>query len=222
MAELDGPRRGPASRGGARQLVVLCHGVGADGRDLIDLAGPWSKVLPDAAFVAPNAPFPYEMAPEFGGRQWFSLADLTPAAMEAGAREAAPFLFRFLDTELERLGLPPEAYALAGFSQGAMMALFTGLRRKVAPRAIVSFSGALIAPHKLLSERQNRAPVLLVHGEADNVVPAYLSRYAEWGLRAGGISAETLFLPMLGHSIGEAAIAAGADFLGRAFSQTAR
>jgi phospholipase/carboxylesterase len=221
MTELDGPRWGPASRGAPRQLVVLCHGVGADGHDLIDLAPTWGHALPDAAFVSPHAPFPYDMGPEmagFSGRQWFSIADRTPSVLEAGIRVAAPALDAFIDRELERLGLPADAYALMGFSQGAMAALFVGLRRLVAPRAILAFSGALLAPGALAAERRNDAPVLLVHGEADDVVPPFLSREAERTLRAAGVRVESLFSPGLGHGLGDDGMAAGADFLRRAFA----
>jgi phospholipase/carboxylesterase len=219
MAELDGPRWGPAAGGAARQLVVLCHGVGADGHDLIDLAPAWGQALPHAAFAAPHAPDPYELMPQAGfGRQWFSLADLTPAVLEAGVRVVAPAMDRFIDAELARLGLAPEAYALMGFSQGAMTALFVGLRRPTAPRAILAYSGALLAPDRLTAERRNDAPVLLVHGEADQVIPVFLSREAERRLIADGVRVETLFSPGLGHGIDEAGIAAGARFLPRAFS----
>ena len=132
MAELSGPRWGPASKGAARQLVVLCHGVGADGHDLIDLAPRWAQALPDAVFVSPDGPAPYDMAPM--GRQWFSLADRRPEVMQAGAQAAAPALLAFIDAELARLGLASDQVALAGFSQGAMMALYAGLRRRPAPR----------------------------------------------------------------------------------------
>jgi phospholipase/carboxylesterase len=221
MTELDGPRWGPASRGVPRQLVVICHGVGADGHDLIDLAPSWGRALPDAAFVAPHAPFPYDMAREmtgFSGRQWFSIADRTPSVLDAGVRAAAPALDAFLDRELARLGLPPEAYALVGFSQGAMTALFVGLRRTVPPRAILAFSGALLAPAALASERRNAAPVLLVHGEADDVVPSFRSRDAERALRAAGVPVTSRFSPGLGHGIDEEGIAAGAEFLRSAFA----
>jgi phospholipase/carboxylesterase len=169
MEELDGPRYGPASGGAPRQLVVICHGVGADGHDLIDLAPTWARALPDAVFIAPDAPYPCDMGPT--GRQWFSLADRTPARIEAGLRQLQPIFDHFVDAELARLSLPASAYALMGFSQGAMTVLFMGLRRAVAPRAIMAFSGALAAPETLAAELTNRAPVLLVHGEADEVVP---------------------------------------------------
>ncbi|HXA22500.1 MAG TPA: phospholipase, partial [Acetobacteraceae bacterium] len=138
MAELDGPRWGPASKATPKQLVVLCHGVGADGHDLIDLAPTWSHAVPDALFVSVNAPFAHDSG---FGRQWWSVAGRTPAVMDAGVRRAAGFLNAFIDADLARLGLQPDAYALMGFSQGAMTMLFTGLRRAAAPRAILAFSG---------------------------------------------------------------------------------
>jgi phospholipase/carboxylesterase len=217
MTPLDGPRSRPASRGPAQQLIVLCHGLGADGHDLIDIAPAWAHAVPDAAFVAPDAPFPCDMGPM--GRQWFSVADRTPALLEQGVRAAAPFLDAFIDAELARMSLPADAYALMGFSQGAMTALYAGLRRPVAPRAILAFSGALIAPGKLASEAANRAPVLLVHGEDDEVVPASRSREAEAALHAAGIPVEALFCPRLGHGIDDAGLSMGALFLQRAFTQ---
>ena len=114
--DFDGPRFGPASGRAAQQLVVLLHGLGADGNDLISLAPYFAQVLPDAAFVSPHAPFPCDMAPM--GRQWFSLQQRTPEAMLGGVRMSAPVLDAFLDAELERHGLTPERLALVGFSQG--------------------------------------------------------------------------------------------------------
>ncbi|MGO9998578.1 MAG: alpha/beta hydrolase, partial [Acetobacteraceae bacterium] len=141
MAELDGPRWGPASKGVPRQLVVLCHGLGADGHDLIDLAPSWGHALPDALFVSVDAPFIHDSG---FGRQWWCVADRSPPVAAAGVRRAAGFLGPFIDAELARHNLPADAYALMGFSQGAMTALFAGLRRATAPRVILAFSGALI------------------------------------------------------------------------------
>jgi len=215
MTELDGPRWGPASKGAPKQLVVLCHGLGADGHDLIDLAPAWSHAVPDAVFVSVDAPFRHESG---FGRQWWSVADRTPSVMEAGVRRAAGLLDAFIDAELPRLGLPPGAYALMGFSQGAMTVLFTGLRRAAAPRAILAFSGALIAPDRLAVELANRAPVLLVHGEADDVVPAQRSRDAEQALRAAGVPVEAAYVPRLGHGIDDTGLAMGALALQRGFA----
>jgi phospholipase/carboxylesterase len=138
--------------------------------------------------------------------------------VEAGVRRAATFLNPFLDAELTRLGLPPGAYALMGFSQGAMTALFTGLRRATAPRAILAFSGALIAPDSLPAELTHRPPVLLVHGEADEVVPVERSREAEAALRAAGVPVEATYVPRLGHGIDDTGLAIGALALQRGFA----
>ncbi len=221
MNELNGPRTGPAAGGTPQQLVVLCHGLGADGHDLIDIAAAWTHAAPQAAFAAPDAPFPCDLAPM--GRQWFSVADRSPAVMEQGVRRAAGFLDAFIDAELARLSLPPDAYALMGFSQGAMTALFAGLRRPVPPRAILAYSGALIAPERLAADRQAIGagappPVLLVHGEDDDVVPVTRSRDAEAALKAAGIPVESLYCPRLGHGIDEAGLSVGGLFLQRAFS----
>jgi phospholipase/carboxylesterase len=215
MAELDGPRWGPASKAAPAQLVVLCHGLGADGHDLIDLAPTWGHALPDAAFVSVDAPFAHDSG---FGRQWWSVADRSPPVVEAGVRRAAEFLDGFIDAELQRLGLPADRYALMGFSQGAMTVLFTGLRRASAPRAILAFSGALIAPESLATELANNAPVLLVHGEADDVVPAQRSRDAEAALRAANVPVEAVYVPRLGHGIDDTGLAMGALTLQRAFA----
>jgi len=213
---LDGPRVGPRDGRRAEQLVVLCHGLGADGHDLIDLAAFWEKSLPAACFAAPDAPEPCNMGPF--GRQWFDLSDRSPEHLAAGVRSAALFLDAFIESELTRLSLPPDAYALMGFSQGAMTALYVGLRRSPGPRAILAYSGALIAPETLAEERANDAPVLIVHGEADTVLPAALSHLAEEQLRAACVAVESLYLPLLGHGIDDAGLSAGALFLQRAFA----
>ena len=216
MAMLDGPRWGPKSGGPAKQLVVLCHGLGADGLDLIDIAPAWSHAVPDAVFVAPNAPEACDMGPF--GRQWFSVADRSPPAREAGVRQAAVALDAFIDAELARLGLPPDAYALMGFSQGAMTSLFAGLRRATAPRVILAYSGGLIAADKLAAEIRHRPPVLLVHGEDDGVVLMTHSQEAADALEAVGVPVDLNFRPHLEHGIDETGISLGALALQRAFA----
>ncbi len=216
MAGLTGLRWGPASKGTARQLVVLCHGVGADGHDLIDLAPTWSHALPDALFVAPDAPEPYDGGPT--GRQWFSLQDRTPSMLDAGARQAAPRLLAFTDAELAQAGLPPDAVAMMGFSQGAMMVLHAGLRRPAPPRGILAYAGALLDTPGLAAECTGHPPVLLVHGEQDEVVPFSRAGAAEAALVRLGFPVQTLWCPGLGHGIDDAGLSAGALFLQRLFA----
>ncbi len=209
--ELDGPRLAPQAGGKAKSLVVLLHGLGADGNDLISLAPLWARVLPNTAFVSPHAPFPCDMAPY--GRQWFSLLDRTPARVLAGVQAAAPILDSFLDAELARHDLPPERMALVGFSQGTMMSLFVAPRRAVAIAGVVGFSGALVGAELMATEARSRPPVLLVHGDADPVVPFERMAQAASALDAAGIAVETLACPDLPHSIDEAGLQAGAEFL---------
>jgi phospholipase/carboxylesterase len=215
MAVLDAIHWGPASKAAPKQLVVLCHGLGADAYDPIDIAPTWGNTLPDAIFASVNAPEEHESG---FGRQWWPVGDRRPEVMAGGARNAAKHLDAFIDAELERLGLPPDAYAMMGFSQGAMTVLFTGLRRIVAPKAILAFSGALIAPDSLESELRNRAPVLLAHGEADGQVPVSRSRDAEAELKRLNVPVETAYSPGLGHGIDDHGIAMAALTLQKAFA----
>lgn len=216
MAGLAGLRWGPASKRPPHQLVVLCHGVGADGHDLIDLAPTWSHALPDALFVAPDAPQRYDQGPT--GRQWFSLQDRTPAVLDAAARQAAPLLLAYIDAELAQAGLPPDAVAMMGFSQGAMMALHAGLRRRPPPCGILAYSGALLDTPGLAAECTGHPPVLLVHGQEDDVVPFARAGAAESALVRLGIPVQTLWCPKLGHGIDDAGLSAGALFLQRLFA----
>lgn len=223
MAHLTAHRFGPAAGGAPRQLVVIAHGLGANGADLIPIAQSFADVLPHALFLAPDAPEPCDLvSPEEGrhARQWFSLGDWRPATMEAGLRQGAPALDRFIDESLVEHKIAPQDYALVGFSQGAMMALFTGLRRQTPPRAILAYAGILLGPERLAAEIANAAPVLLVHGERDEVVPAEFSRMAEKQLRSLSVPAELVLVPHLGHAIDPAGLAAGARLLGRVFSST--
>jgi phospholipase/carboxylesterase len=196
---LSGPVRNPASGGAPRQLVMLLHGVGADGNDLIGLAPLFARVLPDAEFVSPNAPFPCDMAPF--GFQWFSIQDRTPAAILAGVRRAAPILDAFIDAELARRQLDEGDLALVGFSQGTMMSLYVGLRRARAVAGILGYSGALVGADLLADEIRARPPVLLVHGDADPIVPYAALSHAERALAAAGVPVETLTCPDLEHGI---------------------
>ena len=216
MEPLNVLRRAPASKGRARLLVVICHGVGADGRDVYPLSEPLAQALPDAAFLVPDGPEPCDMAPM--GRQWFSLQDRTPRVLEAGARRATPRLAASVDAELGRLELAPDALALMGFSQGAMMVQFAGLRWRPPPRAILAYSGAILDSPALDAEITGRPPTLLVHGQEDEVVPFDRGPAAEATLRRLGVPVVTLWQPGVGHWIDDAGLAAGALFLQQVFA----
>jgi phospholipase/carboxylesterase len=215
--ELDGPRLEPRS-GPARQLVVFLHGYGADGNDLIDIGRAWQALLPHAAFVSPHAPEPLPQAPM--GKQWFALTFRDPNERWVGANKVAPVLERFLDAELERRNLPSSALALVGFSQGTMIALHVGLRRAVAPFAIVGYSGLLVVPpdsnaEKLATEIKSRPPVLLVHGELDDLIPAQALFHAASGLAALGVPVEWHLSRGIGHGIDQEGVRHGGEFLAR-------
>jgi phospholipase/carboxylesterase len=207
---LDGPRLAPATGGAAKQLVVLLHGYGADGNDLIALGQYWRGLLPDAAFISPNAPEPCAGNP-FGGRQWFELTFRDPGERWRGVRQAAPALNAFLDQELAALGLGDDALALVGFSQGTMMALHVGLRRARPMAGIVGFSGLLAGPEHLAADLASRPPVLLVHGDHDDVIPVEALIQARSVLAAASVPVEWHVSEGMGHGIGED----GLDLAGR-------
>jgi phospholipase/carboxylesterase len=208
----------PVGGGLAKQLVVLLHGYGADGEDLIGLAPLLGQVLPDAAFVAPNAPFPCAMSAF--GCQWFDVWDADSARRLEGARLANKILQPFYDVQLEAHNVPPEELYIVGFSQGTMMALHSGLRRPVPPRAIVGFAGRLMAAHLLAEEMTCRPPVMLAHGADDDVVPVESLEAANTALRAAGVAVESHVIPGLGHGIDETGILHAAQFLRRIHEAT--
>ncbi|BBK44207.1 phospholipase [Allostella vacuolata] len=211
MMQLSGPTLAPASGGAAREVVLLLHGLGADGNDLIGLAPYFAQHLPHAAFAAPNAPFPCDMAPY--GYQWFSLQDRTPAMMLAGIQAAAPLLDAYIDALLEEHGLGDDRLAFVGFSQGTMMSLHVAPRREREAAGVVGFSGALLAGDRLAGDLRSRPPILLVHGDADPVVPFEALRVASAGLAAAGLPVKVERRPGLGHSIDEPGIRLATDFL---------
>lgn len=216
LIELTAHTHPPPAGGRPRELVVLLHGYGADGRDLLGLAPYWARALPHAEFVAPDAPFPCEMSP--AGFQWFSFDDRSPAMLLAGAQAAAAALDGFLDDLLSARGLADDRLALAGFSQGTMMALHVAPRRRHCLAGVVGFSGALLAPDRLPQEVRSRPPVLLIHGDADTVVPFASLQAAVSGLQAAGIEVAAKALPGLGHGIDERSLAEGGGFLTACFA----
>jgi phospholipase/carboxylesterase len=221
-AELDGPRLAPRSAR-ARQLVIILHGYGADGNDLIEIAKVWQPLLPDAAFVAPHAPEPCEQAPTM--RQWFALTFRDPDERWVGVNKARPVLERFIDAELARLDLPASALALVGFSQGTMMALHVGLRRAVPPAAIVGYSGLLVLPpdgdlDTVAAEISVRPPVLLVHGQQDDVIPAQALFQATDVLAALGVPTQWHMSAGVGHSIDPEGLRHGGEFLAGCFARS--
>ncbi len=215
MPQLSGPQQLPLDGGPARRLVVLLHGVGADGYDIAGLAPVYQTVLPDALFIAPNAPEPYDEAPF--GNQWFSVGDRRPETRLAGARAVAPVLDAFLDEALAGHGLSDADLALVGFSQGAMLALHVGLRRRRPCAGIIAHSGKLLGDDVLSQEIRVRPPVLLTHGGFDEIVPVASLPAARTALSAAGVNVEAHVIPGLGHAIDETTIRLDLAFLRRLF-----
>lgn len=208
---LDGPRMPPARGGKPDALVVLLHGYGSNGADLISLAPYWAKTLPGAAFVSPNAIEPVPQSP--GGYQWFPISNLDPHLMESGARAAAQSVDRFLDRELEKYGLPANRLALVGFSQGTMMALHVGLRREQPVAAVLGFSGVLVGGRKLKEDMRSKPPILLIHGDRDPTIPIPAMFDSADQLAAAGHGAQWHISYGVPHSIGPDGLELGGEFL---------
>ncbi|MFO0995756.1 MAG: alpha/beta fold hydrolase [Alphaproteobacteria bacterium] len=211
LFDLSGPGMPPANGAAPDSLVILLHGYGADGNDLIELAPHLAQALPGAFFVSPHAPFPCEMGPF--GRQWFSFQDRSLEAIMAGTRAAAPILESFVDELLGRFTLPESRLALIGFSQGTMMALHVAPRRAESCAGVVGFSGRLLDGAVLQSEVRARPPVLLIHGTDDELVPIDALEEASSGLSAAGLAVETHRRPGLGHGIDAEGLALATRFL---------
>ncbi len=217
LPDLQGPEFGPAEIGEIKQLVILCHGLGVGGYDLIGLAPYFAKVLPNARFIAPDAPFLCDMSPPGMqmGYQWFSLQERTEEAMLEGGRATAPILDKFIDDQLEKYNLPADRLALIGFSQGTMMSLFVGPRRAQQMAGILGYSGRLVGHEVFAGEVRSRPPVVLINGDLDDLVPVEVLPAALETLKQSGIEAEGHVRPGLGHSIDEEGLEMGIRFMER-------
>jgi len=208
----------PPRQGDPRQLVVLLHGWGADGNDLIGLAPALQGALPHARFTSPNAPDPCDQNPM--GRQWYSFMDERPVTLKKGYERAADLINAYLDAELERMGLDDGHLALVGFSQGAMMAVYVALRRARPMAGVVGFSGKMIDEENTAAEIRSRPPILLAHGDADPMVPFASMQQAVGVLSALHVPTQWHNSPGVGHGIAPDALEAGAAFLVNAFRES--
>ncbi len=211
LPDLRGPRHAPVSGGAPKNLVILLHGVGADGNDLMGLAPHWARYLPDTEFVSPDAPFNYEHAER--GRQWFSLGDFSPETMLTGVVEAAPILNNFIDKQLALTGLGEEHLALVGFSQGTMMALFVALRRAKKMAGVLGYSGRMVGSSVDSEDVLVRPPVFLIHGESDELISADMMLETVQNLALSNVPAQWHICPNLGHGIDQDGLDIGGHFL---------
>ncbi|BDW85206.1 alpha/beta hydrolase [Roseicyclus marinus] len=178
-----------AASGEADSMVIFLHGYGADGQDLLGLAEPLAPHLPNTMFLAPNAPERCGMNPM--GYQWFPIPWIDGSSEEEAAEglaRAADDLNAFLDRVMVEADMIPEQVALVGFSQGTMMSLHVAPRRDEAFAGVVGFSGRLLAPETLVDEVVVRPPVLLIHGDQDDVVPISSLPAAAEALQGAGWS----------------------------------
>jgi len=208
---LDGPVVLPASGQPPKSMVMLLHGYGSNGRDLIGLVPYWRDALPDTVFLSPNAPHAMPGVP--GAYQWWSLTPGDPNARVIGVRAATPFLDAYIDDRLAHYGLTEDRLALVGFSQGTMMALHAGPRRDRRLAGIIGFSGMLADPDAPDSELLSRPPVLLVHGDADPVIPVAALERAKTALQTQGFAVNAFVSRGLVHSIDPAGLDLGQQFL---------
>ena len=215
MSLLDGPRLAPLS-GTARQLIVLLHGYGADGNDLISLGQVWQQALPDAAFVSPHAPQRVPEAPE--RHQWFALNRMETTETATGAEAATPALESFIEAELKATGVSADKLVLVGFSQGAMMALYAGLRRKAAPAAILAFSGLLPGRIPQPSPAGAYPPVFISHGDSDPVVPPQMMFVALGALQQVGAEVDWHLARNVPHGIDPESLELAGQFLLKALA----
>lgn len=208
---LQSGRRGPAK---ADSVVVFLHGYGADGADLLGLAEPLAPHLPTTAFYAPDAPEPCRNNPF--GRQWFPIPWLdgsTEAEAIAGMADSARDIDAFLDQVLAREGLAADRMVVIGFSQGTMMALHVLPRRAEAVAGIVGFSGRLLAPERLARELKVRPPVLLIHGDQDQMVPFADMQLAGDALTKAGFTVYGHVMKGTGHGIAPDGLSVALSFL---------
>lgn len=197
-----------APAGQAKSLVIMLHGLGANGLDLIGLAPYWAGAADDMAFVAPDAPFPCDMAAV--GFQWFSLADRDPQAILKGVDHIAPALSEWIDSLQKEYGLGDAQTVLMGFSQGAMMSLYVGTRRSTPVAGIMAYSGALVA-----EPGNTKPPILLVHGRVDPVVPFAAFETAKEALDRAAFDVTPLAIDDLPHGIDQTGVEEGGRFLTR-------
>ncbi|MDF1726915.1 MAG: alpha/beta fold hydrolase [Sulfitobacter sp.] len=187
MTRVLNAERRAAQSGETRSIVVFLHGYGANGADLLGLADPLGEHLPDTMFVAPDAPEMVAGMPN--GYQWFPIPWIDGSSeeeAERGMRQAVEDLNAFLDALMVDEDVMPEQVVLFGFSQGTMMALHVAPRREDAVAGIVAFSGRLLSPESLADEVVVRPPVLLIHGDADDVVPPQSLPQAAEALQEAG------------------------------------
>jgi len=218
LKQLEGPFFPPRS-GKAKQLVMFLHGYGANGADLLSLGEEWSEELPDAAFVSPNAPDICEAYA--AGYQWFSIRAIDEKVFERERQieKVTPVLNAFIDAQLAHWGVPESKLVVAGFSQGAMMAMYTMPRRKTPCAGVIAYSGLLIDAAGLKAPGIVKMPVLAIHGDSDEIVPPGHLKAVESAFSGAGFEVDAILRPGLGHGIDHFGLMRGLQFIKEAFEK---
>lgn len=204
----------PPKSGKTKSAVIFVHGYGADGADLLGLAEPMAAHLLDTAFYAPDAPQRCTGNPF--GFQWFPIPWLdgsSEAEAKAGMASSVAAFNAFIDAVLAAEDLQPEQLALVGFSQGSMMSLHTAPRREEALAGVVAFSGRLLAPETLMAETKVKPPILLIHGDIDEVVPFDDMRKAAEALMQADFETYGHVMKGTGHGIAPDGLSVALNFL---------
>ena len=210
---LTGPRR-DAKSGQADSLVIFLHGYGADGNDLIGLADPLRDHLPDTVFLAPDAPEKCINNPF--GRQWFPIPHMDGSSEEMARQShemSVDLLDAFITDAMAVEGIPADKTFLVGFSQGTMMSLHVGVRRAEQLAGIVGFSGRLLEPDKLESDAKSKPPILLIHGDQDQVVPPENLPLAASALTKSGFEVYTHVSQGMAHGIAQDGLSLALQFI---------
>jgi phospholipase/carboxylesterase len=215
LSKLTGPEFLPVSGNAPKQIVIMLHGVGADGENLLGLAYEFCKILPDAYFTAPNGCQPYDGGGM--GYQWFSLWDRSPAQLLAGLQVAQPLLKDFIDEKCAQFNLDYSDVVLLGFSQGSMMSFHTAFRLPKTLAGVIAYSGAMVDYEPQAEEITAKPPTIIIHGKLDEVVPFKLSHLAFYGLKKHDVEVEHHEIEGLGHSIDMQGIELAKAFLKKVF-----
>jgi phospholipase/carboxylesterase len=194
-----------------KYLIIVLHGYGANGKNLLSMTQYWKNILKDTLFVVPNAPIPLPHSPN--GYQWFDIGDLSVPYLRKGSHEAAPILRDFIINIQTSYKIPGEKTTLTGFSQGGMLALATGLLYENLCKGILSYSGGLFLPPEQLSLISPKIDICLVHGTADTVVPCSASKETETYLTKRNNKVIFHPIPNLAHQINETGLLQGAHFI---------
>jgi len=201
----------PLSKNKPRQAVVLCHGYGGDGKDISVLAINWQRFLPDAIFLCPNAPEICSINPQ--GYQWFELSTDKEEVILEKSLVAEEKLNMFLDQVFDNLQLESSNLALVGFSQGCMLSIQVGLKRKKQISCLVGYSGKVINQKHLSNNINSKPKIFLMHGENDTIVsPTHLLEAKEY-LKKHSINVKTKLFKNCEHRISVEGSSLGLDFL---------